>query len=73
MDKQEDALSAFGRRLSQLREERGLSIAELASRTGLGSGYIARIEAGQQDIPITVIFVLADGLSVPAARLLGTL
>ena len=70
MDKQEDALSAFGGRLSQLREERGLSISELASRTGLEPGYIACIEAGEQDIPVTDILRLAGALDVPPAQLL---
>jgi transcriptional regulator with XRE-family HTH domain len=70
MDKQENALRAFGRRLSQLREQQGMDIAGLASRSGIDLLEIAGIEAGERDIPITTIFRLARGLGVPPAQLL---
>jgi transcriptional regulator with XRE-family HTH domain len=71
MDKQEDALRVFGRRLSQLREQRGISVAELATRTGLDPRDIADIEVGERDIPITTIFRLAAGLGIAPAQLLA--
>lgn len=73
MDKQEGARRKFGRRLSQLREERGISIAELASRTGLDPEEITGIEAGETDVSITIIFRLAAGLGIPPAQLVGSL
>ena len=70
MDKQENPLRVFGRRLSQLREEQGISIEQLAARTGLDPSDIARIESGEQDLPITAIFRLAEGLGILPAQLL---
>jgi transcriptional regulator with XRE-family HTH domain len=71
MDRQEDALREFGRRIGQLREQRGIGIGDLASRAGLDPRELAAIEAGHQDIPITTIFRLAEGLGVSPAELLG--
>lgn len=73
MHRQEDALRAFGLRLTQLREERGLSIAELAARAGIDTRDIFAIEAGEKDIHLTTIFRLAEGLGVPASQLLALL
>jgi transcriptional regulator with XRE-family HTH domain len=73
MDKQEDALREFGRRLTQLREEQGLSVAELASRTGLDPLVIRSMEAGERNIHLTTIFRLAVGLGVEPVELLASL
>lgn len=73
MDKQEGALRLFGRQLSKLREEKGLSIAELASRSGLDPKDISAIEAGEKDFHITDIFRLATALGVGPSQLLGLL
>ena len=70
MDRQEDALRELGRRLRQLREERGLGIARLASLTGLNPDDIPAMEAGKVDIPLTTIFALAVALGVKPAQLL---
>lgn len=73
MDKQEGALRSFGRQLSQLREKQHLSVAELASRSGLDPGDIAAIEVGEKDIHITDIFRLAAALGAAPADLLKSL
>lgn len=73
MHRQEDALRAFGRRLTQLREERGLSIAELAARAGIDVRDIRAIEAAERNIHLTTIFRLAEGLGVTAGQLLALL
>jgi transcriptional regulator with XRE-family HTH domain len=70
MDRQEDALRELGRRLRQLREERGLGIARLASLTGLNPDDIPAMESGEVDIPLTTIFALAVALGVKPAQLL---
>jgi transcriptional regulator with XRE-family HTH domain len=70
MDRQEDALRKLGRRLSQLREEKGLSIAALASLTALEPNDINKMEAGKLDIPLTTIVALARALDTTPAQLL---
>jgi transcriptional regulator with XRE-family HTH domain len=70
MDRQEDALRKLGLRLRQLREEQGLSIADLATLTALEPSDINTMEAGELDIPITTIVALARALGTTPARLL---
>jgi transcriptional regulator with XRE-family HTH domain len=70
MDRQEDALRKLGLRLRQLREEQGLSIADLAKLTALEPSDINTMEAGELDIPITTIVALARALGTTPARLL---
>ena len=70
MDRQEDALRRLGRRLRQLREEQGLSIAGLASLTGLEPNDISTMEAGELDIPLTTLVALARALGKTPAQLL---
>jgi len=63
-------LRKLGLRLRQLREERGLSIAELAILTALAPSDINTMEAGELDIPVTTIVALARALGTTPARLL---
>jgi transcriptional regulator with XRE-family HTH domain len=70
MDRQEDALRKLGRRLRELREEKGLSIAEFASLTALEHNDINNMEAGKLDIPLTMIVALARALGTSPAQLL---
>jgi transcriptional regulator with XRE-family HTH domain len=70
MDRQEDALRKLGRRLRELREEKGLSIAELSTLTALEHNDINNMEAGKLDIPLTVIVALARALGMTPAQLL---
>jgi transcriptional regulator with XRE-family HTH domain len=70
MDRNEKALHSFGQRLTQLREERNISIPELAARTGLDARHIGRIEAGEINILVSTVFKLAKGLGVSPGELL---
>jgi len=70
MDRQGDALLKLGRRLRALREEKGLSIAALATLTALEHNDINNMEAGKLDIPLTIIFALARALGTTPAQLL---
>ena len=60
----------FGARLRRLRRERNLSQEELARRSGISRGTIARIELGEQSPRYETIVALAKGLQVPVERLL---
>ena len=66
---QDDLLHKFGRRITYLREQQGLTIDELAARSGVEAGEIALVERGELDFQVTVIYALARGLGVKVARL----
>ena len=72
MDRHENALHKFGRRLTRLREERQLTIPALAALTGLDPRNITAIEAGEIDPQITTIFVLARALGVEPDELVSS-
>lgn len=66
---------AFPALLERLREERGLSKAELAKRTGLDPSSITRFEQGSRDPERSTILQLADAMVLPRGdrdRLLAT-
>ena len=67
---QDDHLLKFGRRITYLREQQGLTIDELALRSGLAVDEITRIEKGEIDFQLTAIYALARGLGVKPARLM---
>lgn len=54
----------IGKRIAELRKERGLSQAKLAQLTGLNSGYIARVELGTFDIGIENLSKIGDVLGM---------
>lgn len=58
-------------RLKQLRERRGLTQKQLAKKVGLSHGYLARLEIGMHDPPLSTLVKLAKGLKVPVMKLLG--
>jgi transcriptional regulator with XRE-family HTH domain len=51
-------------RLRRLREDKGLSQTALAEKAGISRGYLARLEAAQQDPTLAVIEKLAKALKV---------
>jgi len=66
---QGDLLRKFGQRITHLREQQGLTIDELAVRSGVGVEEIALIERGEVDFQVTVVYALARGLGVKPAQL----
>ena len=58
-------------RLRRLRDVRGLSQTALAEKARISRGYLARLEAGQQDPTLGVLERLAKALRVPVTELLG--
>lgn len=59
-----DILEKFGKRLRQLREQKGLSQEELAFRANLSVYYISRIERGKANPSLETLHNLASGLRV---------
>ncbi len=56
-------------RLKQLRKQRGLTQAQLAKKMGLSHGYLARLEIGMHDPPLSTLGKLAKALKVTVAEL----
>ena len=56
-------------RLKQLRKQRGLTQAQLAKKMGLSHGYLARLEIGMHDPPLSTLSKLAKALKVTVAEL----
>lgn len=60
-----------GRRLRELRTERGLSLSELARRAGVGKGSLSEIEAGGRNPTVETLYALCGPLDVPLTALVG--
>jgi transcriptional regulator with XRE-family HTH domain len=73
MDRSEKALAKFGRRLTELREQKGLTIRDLARQSGLDARQIGRIETGKVNLLFSTILALARGLGVSPEELLESL
>lgn len=65
-----DRIEAVGAVLTEHRRSLGLTQAQLAERVGLHRNEIGRAERGQTRVALNTLFILADGLGVPASELL---
>ena len=70
MERNEKTLRRFGQQLAVLREQKQLSIRDLAKRSGVNSRQLIRIEAGQVNVLFTTILALARGLGITPEELL---
>ena len=73
MDQKDEVLKKFGRYLTALREEKKMTIQELATATGLTSHQLRRIEVGEVDILFTTVVMLSRGLDITPGELLQSL
>lgn len=60
----EDERLRIGRRIAELRKERGMSQAVLAERTGLQQAHIARIETGRYSVGFDTLTKIAQAMMV---------
>jgi transcriptional regulator with XRE-family HTH domain len=63
-------LIALGRMVRAVREQKGMSAAELAAAAGFKRRRLLRIEAGELDPRYDGLIALADGLGVRAAAIM---
>ena len=63
-------IKRVSRTLRRLRTERGLSQQALATKAKISRGYLARLEAAEQDPTLGVLERLAKALGVPVTALL---
>lgn len=64
-------LQAFAEHLKKLREKRGLSQRELASRCDVDHGKISKLESNKANLTVTLLIEIANGLDVPPKELLN--
>jgi len=68
-DDADDGRRAFGRRVRELRQARGLSQEGLAERSGLHRTYISSLERGQRNVGLDNVRALAQALDVVPSTL----
>ena len=59
-----------GRRLGRLRVERGLSLSELARRSGLGKATLSELESGRRNPTLETLYAVTTVLGVPLSAVL---
>jgi len=64
-------IEAFGKKIRQLRTEKGLSQEKLAEITGFHRTYIGMVERGERNITLANIGVFADSFEMTVSRLLN--
>ena len=65
-----DVKELFGRRVRQLRKEKGVSQEAFAHSIQMDRSYYGSIERGERNVSLENICVIASGLGVPPAELL---
>jgi XRE family transcriptional regulator, aerobic/anaerobic benzoate catabolism transcriptional regulator len=61
----------LGRRVRQRRNERGLTLEQLAGRSTVSSRFVSEVESGRANISIARLLSLADALELPLTQLLA--
>lgn len=59
-----ECVMKFGKRVSSLRMEKGITQEELSFRSGLNRTYVGEIERGEKNASVVTIDKLAKGLNV---------
>lgn len=67
---QNPILIAFGKRIVELRAEKGMTQEDLAGKTEFDRTYISGIENAKRNVTLTAVFKLADALGIEAKQLL---
>lgn len=72
MDRDTDeVLDAVGPRLRTLRRHRGITLADLATTTGVSESTLSRLESGQRKATLELLLPLARAYGVPLDDLVG--
>lgn len=70
VSKEIDPRRSLGLRVKELRAEHGLTQEELADRSGLFRTYLSRIESGQANPTLTVLYEVAAAFPIDVRDLL---
>lgn len=64
--------TSVGRRVHTVRQEKGLSVEDVAQRTGLSSEYLVRIETNEVSPPLGALIRVAKALDMKLGRFIST-
>ncbi|HUQ61485.1 helix-turn-helix domain-containing protein [Lentzea sp.] len=67
----EEVLDGVGPRLRALRRHRGITLADLATTTGISESTLSRLESGQRRATLELLLPLARTYNVPLDELVG--
>ncbi|MFD5828181.1 helix-turn-helix domain-containing protein [Lentzea sp. NPDC060358] len=67
----EEVLDGVGPRLRALRRHRGITLAEIATTTGISESTLSRLESGQRRATLELLLPLARLYAVPLDELVG--
>ncbi|MBS2535346.1 helix-turn-helix domain-containing protein [Catenulispora sp. NF23] len=67
----QNVLDAVGPRLRELRRRRGMTLADLAERTGINESTLSRLEGGSRKPTLELLLPLAEVYAVPLDDLVG--
>ncbi len=67
----DEVLDAVGPRLRALRRHRGITLADLATTTGVSESTLSRLESGQRRATLELLLPLARTYDVPLDELVG--
>ena len=67
----DEALKTLGRRIAELRREKGLTQEELAEAMGVSRNHVADIELGVRNTGVWSLLLICRALAVPPAALFG--
>src|SRR5262245_50887268 len=65
----DETLRQLGKRMREARSALGLTLRQLAERTGLSAAMLCHIEKGQANPTVQSLAAIADALQCPPARL----
>lgn len=69
MDSKKEFLKRFGQQLKRVREEKGITAAELGRRTFIDKPHITRLEKGGTNPTLTTLIKLAEALDIEVHEL----
>lgn len=64
--------TSVGQRVRKVREEKGLTVEDVAQRTGLSSTYLAQIESDEASAPLGTLIRIAKALDMRLGRFIST-
>src|SRR3954453_7834009 len=64
-------LAEVGPRLKRLRTHRGVTLTELAAKTGISKSTLSRLESGQRKPSLELLLPLAEAHHLPLDELVG--
>ena len=65
----DEALKTLGRRIAELRREKGLTQEELAEAMGVSRNHVADIELGTRNTGVWSLLLICRALALPPAQL----